>query len=171
MRSSSAEMPHPQIMDRPFACRWCVPEQPQRALTRCAGRDSWRTHRDEWQHWIDEDWDCQDTRQEVLIEESIVAPTLDIRGCRVLSGMWRERYTGVVFTHPGDLDIDHRVPLSHAHRSGGWSWMRHGNVPMRTISTILSTWWRSVPARIAAKAIAAPMRGGPRLETTVQIRG
>lgn len=78
--------------------------------------------RDEWQHWIDEDRDCQDTRQEVLIEESLVTPTLDTRGCRVLSGLWRDEYTGLLFTDPSDLDIDHRVPLANAHRSGGWPW-------------------------------------------------
>jgi hypothetical protein len=78
--------------------------------------------RDEWQHWIDEDGDCQDTRQEVLIDESLVTPTLDPRGCRVVSGRWRDEYTGLPFTDPGDLDVDHRVPLANAHRSGGWAW-------------------------------------------------
>jgi hypothetical protein len=79
-------------------------------------------NRAEWQHWIDADGDCQDTRQEVLIEESLVAPTLDPRGCRVMSGMWRDEYTGSLFTDPGDLDIDHRVSLATAHRHGGWAW-------------------------------------------------
>lgn len=78
--------------------------------------------RTEWDLWIDADGDCQDTRQEVLIQESLVMVTLDPRGCRVLAGMWQDEYTGNVYTDPGDLDIDHRVPLANAHRSGGWQW-------------------------------------------------
>lgn len=78
--------------------------------------------RDEWQHWIDADGDCQDTRQEVLAEESLVPPTFDARNCRVLSGLWRDEYTGRHFTNPSDLEIDHRVPLANAHRNGGWIW-------------------------------------------------
>lgn len=78
--------------------------------------------RDEWQHWTDLDGDCQDTKQEVLIEESLIAPMLDARACRVVSGRWRDEYTGLVFTDPNALEIDHRVPLANAHRSGGWAW-------------------------------------------------
>jgi hypothetical protein len=78
--------------------------------------------RDDWQHWVDEDGDCQDTRQEVLIEESLIVPTLDRLGCRVVAGAWRDEYTGVLYNDPSDLDIDHRVPLANAHRSGGWAW-------------------------------------------------
>ncbi len=78
--------------------------------------------RADWQHWVDEDGDCQDTRQEVLIDESLIPPTLDTRGCRVVAGRWRDEYTGAVYTDPSDLDVDHRVPLANAHRSGGWVW-------------------------------------------------
>jgi hypothetical protein len=78
--------------------------------------------RSEWQLWIDADSDCQDTRQEVLIEESLIAPTLDPRGCRVLAGRWLDAYTGAVYTDPAELEVDHRVPLANAHRSGGWAW-------------------------------------------------
>jgi hypothetical protein len=78
--------------------------------------------RGDWQHWIDADGDCQDTRQEVLIDESLIATTLDPRGCRVVTGRWRDEYTGAVHTDPGELEIDHRVPLANAHRSGGWAW-------------------------------------------------
>jgi len=72
--------------------------------------------------WRDEDEDCQDTRQEVLIAESLQPPEMDDRGCRVVSGRWFDSYTGQTFTDPGDLDIDHIVPLAEAHRSGGDEW-------------------------------------------------
>lgn len=79
--------------------------------------------RAEWQHWIDDDGDCQDTRQEVLIEEATSSITYtDSRQCRVASGTWIGPYTGEEFTDPGRLDIDHMVPLANAHKSGGWAW-------------------------------------------------
>lgn len=58
----------------------------------------------------------------MLIAESIISPTLEPRGCRVTSGLWRDDYTGALFTDPSDLDVDHRVPLANAHRSGGSAW-------------------------------------------------
>ena len=82
------------------------------------------TTADDWPQWADQDGDCQDTRQEVLIEESLIAPALDARGCRVIAGRWRDEYTGAVYTDPDDVEIDHRVPLANAHRSGGWAWDR-----------------------------------------------
>ena len=39
--------------------------------------------RGDWKHWVDEDGDCQDARQEVLIAESLVAVTYETdRKCR-----------------------------------------------------------------------------------------
>ena len=79
--------------------------------------------RGDWRHWIDEDADCQDARQEVLLEESEVTVTYeDSRQCRVEMGLWTGLYTGEEFTDPKDLDIDHMVPLANAHRSVGWAW-------------------------------------------------
>ncbi len=75
-----------------------------------------------YRHWIDEDRDCQNTRQEVLIKESTVQVTLDPRGCKVVAGLWDDPYTGRVFTDPGLLDIDHLIPLAEVHRSGGDKW-------------------------------------------------
>ncbi len=79
--------------------------------------------RDDWRHWTDEDRDCQNTRHEVLIEESrtdVVYKTGE--QCKVKAGEWYGAYTGVVVTDPAKLDIDHFVPLANAHKSGGWSW-------------------------------------------------
>jgi hypothetical protein len=78
--------------------------------------------RDLYRHWTDADGDCQDARQEVLIAESLVPPTLEPDGCRVAAGRWHDPYTGAVVTDPGDLDVDHLIPLAEAHRSGADTW-------------------------------------------------
>ena len=75
-----------------------------------------------YKHWIDEDSDCQDTRQEVLISESIELVVLDERGCKVISGLWNDQFTGNTYTDPSDLDIDHIIPLKEVHVSGGYAW-------------------------------------------------
>ena len=81
--------------------------------------------RDHWGRWRDEDGDCQDTRQEVLLEESLVDVDFkSAEACRVATGRWLAPFTGAVITDPGKLDIDHMVPLANAHRSGGWDWPR-----------------------------------------------
>ncbi len=79
--------------------------------------------RSDWKHWTDENGDCQDARQEVLIAESLVPVTYKTdRECRVETGQWYGAFTGVYVEDPGDLDIDHLVPLKNAHLSGGWRW-------------------------------------------------
>ena len=79
--------------------------------------------RGDWKHWVDEDGDCQDTRQEVLVAESLDQVTFETdRECRVETGRWFGAFTGVYVDDPGDLDIDHLVPLKNAHLSGGWRW-------------------------------------------------
>ena len=78
--------------------------------------------RNDWGSWTDADGDCQDTRQEVLIAEGVNLTYADANQCRVASGEWTGSYTGQIFTDPGDLDIDHMVPLRNAHDSGGSDW-------------------------------------------------
>ena len=79
-------------------------------------------NRNDWGSWTDADGDCQDTRQEVLIAEGANLTYTDANQCRVASGEWTGVYTGQIFTDPGDLDIDHMVPLRNAHNSGSSGW-------------------------------------------------
>ena len=79
--------------------------------------------RGEWRHWTDEDGDCQDSRQEVLIAESLVEVTYeDDRQCRVEWGRWWAPHLGHHLENPRHIDVDHHVPLKNAHISGGWAW-------------------------------------------------
>ncbi len=84
-----------------------------------------RYSRKDWPHWIDSDRDCQDTRQEILIATS-KAPVRfkNARRCTVTHGQWYDVYTGKVFTRASDVDIDHIVPLAHAHRHGASNWTK-----------------------------------------------
>lgn len=81
-------------------------------------------HREAFGDWVDADHDCQNTRQEVLIAESLEPVVFDEHHCKVKSGRWICPYTGHVFTDPKQLDIDHLVPLAEAHRTGAWAWDR-----------------------------------------------
>ena len=68
---------------------------------------------------MDADGDCQDARQEVLVEKSVgIIIFTDVGQCRVASGKWLAPFTGTIVTDPSKLDIDHLVPLANAHRSG-----------------------------------------------------
>ena len=82
--------------------------------------------RGDWRHWTDADGDCQNTRAETLIAESrapvAFAPRDDNDRCRVIRGRWLGPWSGEVFTDAGEVDIDHHVPLGHAHEAGGWQW-------------------------------------------------
>ena len=78
--------------------------------------------RDSWNHWTDADWDCQNTRHEVLVATSDVQPVLTADGCSAVSGSWLDPYTGRTWSQAALVQIDHVVALANAHRSGGWAW-------------------------------------------------
>lgn len=101
-------------------------------------------------HWIDEDKDCQNTRAEILIRDTRSdikfkrvsgyydknVANLGRRGvfyknnkpiqkpCNVTYGKWIDPYSNKVFTKASDLDIDHIIPLKHAHDHGAYKWSR-----------------------------------------------
>ena len=74
--------------------------------------------RDLFEHWVDADGDCQDTREEVLVAESRTR----IKGCTVTTGRWFSWYDGETWTQASDVDIDHLVPLKEAWDSGARGW-------------------------------------------------
>ncbi|MBG6098344.1 HNH endonuclease family protein [Nocardioides luteus] len=75
--------------------------------------------REKFNHWVDADGDCQDARNEVLLEES----RKKVRGrCEVSRGTWLSTYDGVTLKRPGGLDIDHMVPLKESWESGADAW-------------------------------------------------
>lgn len=76
--------------------------------------------RDFFQHWIDADSDGCNTRREVLINESTSEPQIGER-CAVF-GSWVSLYDNRRVSDPGELDIDHMVPLAEAWRSGAYQW-------------------------------------------------
>ena len=78
--------------------------------------------RELFRHWIDADRDRCTTRQEVLIAESLTPAQVDAFGCAVIAGDWFSAFDGLTHTDPGDLDIDHLVPLKEAWDSGAYAW-------------------------------------------------
>ena len=78
--------------------------------------------------WRDNDRDGQDERQETLIRyhdgRKGAVLVLEPSGDRVESGLWFCRFTGEWFMDPGDMDIDHFVPLKAAWLAGAHAWDR-----------------------------------------------
>ena len=87
-----------------------------------SSEDSTYNRDDYLPYWADADGDCINTRHEVLILESRVPVTMTENGCSVALGEWYDPLTNQTFTDPSDVDIDHHVALSEAHRSGAAEW-------------------------------------------------
>jgi hypothetical protein len=78
--------------------------------------------RDDWPTWSDADGDGCNGREEVLLRQAEGPVQVDPVGCTIIAGDWIDPYTGELLTDPADIQIDHVVPLSEAHRSGGYRW-------------------------------------------------
>lgn len=82
-----------------------------------------------FQHWIDANGDCQNTRTEVLIAESRVTPTYTTSShCAVSRGKWYSWYDGKTWYYPADVDIDHVIPLKEAWESGARYWSSYNRM-------------------------------------------
>jgi hypothetical protein len=65
------------------------------------------------------------SQQEFLITESLVPVGIQETSSgkrKVTGGLWVGPYTGQVITNPGELQIDHMIPLKEAHISGARDW-------------------------------------------------
>lgn len=79
--------------------------------------------------WIDSDQDCQYTRAEILIRSSQTPVTFrNGKTCTVDSGLWLDPYSGATHRAAAELEIDHFVPVSEAHKSGAWKWTQEKRI-------------------------------------------
>ena len=82
-------------------------------------------NRSDWPHWSDNDGDCQNTRHELLLSQSLTEVTFKTEDeCIVMYGSWYDNYSGNAFNDSKELDLDHVVPLKFAHGHGGDTWPR-----------------------------------------------
>ena len=78
--------------------------------------------RDLYEHWSDDDGDCQNVRHELLQTLSTGAVTFNQNGCLVRTGRWYDPFSDQYFFNSSDVDVDHVVPLYWAHQRGGYLW-------------------------------------------------
>ena len=74
----------------------------------------------DWNHWVG--FPCN-TRDNVLILNGKNVKK-DAKTCNVVSGTWKDKYTGKTLTDPGKIDIDMIVPIQYASSHGGANWTK-----------------------------------------------
>jgi len=94
--------------------------------------ESARYNRKEWKHWSAQNGNtCWNTREQALYNQGKDVVLLDKnkkettdinKACSIKSGTWVDPYSGETFTNPGDLDVDHTVPLKAAAKMGAQEW-------------------------------------------------
>lgn len=90
------------------------------SCTTLATTSSYR--RSEWGGWSHKEHNCQNTRHEILAARSLKPVTFSKKGCKVSEGAWDDYYYPETLSKTSDVDIDHLVPLKHAHENGGSHW-------------------------------------------------
>lgn len=94
--------------------------------------DDVKYNRKDWKHWSAQNGNtCWNTREQALYNQGKDVVLLDKnkkettdinKACYIKSGVWVDPYSGETFTKPGDLDVDHTVPLNAAAKMGAQSW-------------------------------------------------
>ena len=79
--------------------------------------------RSQFKHWSDLDKNGCNTRNDVIIAEALVKPTVD-KSCKIVknTGKWYSPYDNTTITNFSALDVDHFVPLAESWDSGAKSW-------------------------------------------------
>lgn len=78
--------------------------------------------RNAFEHWVDTDKDCLNTRHELLAKLSTGPVHYSKSRCTVMHGRWLDPYTGSILTESKQVDIDHLVPLKWAWDHGAHLW-------------------------------------------------
>jgi hypothetical protein len=110
--------------------------------------------RKDWPHWSDADTDCQNTRQEILIQRSSIPVRLNKKGCTVVSGRWDDFYYPEILTLAKEVDVDHLIPLKHAHDVGGAGWTKEAREKFANDPENLVITFKSYNRAKGAKTIA-----------------
>ena len=85
--------------------------------------------RTQFADWLDIDGNGCDTRDEVLIVESL--QRVHTRAtCDMTGGRWISTFDGQEFSDPSGMDIDHMVPLAEAWGSGANAWSTKTRAPL-----------------------------------------
>lgn len=111
--------------------------------------------------WKDLDQDCLDTRNEILIRDSVDQVELSYSGCDVKRGRWVLPFSGQVVTNPHYIDIDHIVPLKWAWDNGANNWTRGERVKFANDQTNLIV---TSPSVNRSKGSRSPFEWMPPLE-------
>lgn len=86
--------------------------------------------RSEFGHgWADSDKDCQNSRMETLISQSVGQIRYKTaKQCQVIAGKWISSFTGETIYNASDIDIDHVVALKWAWNHGANNWTKDKRV-------------------------------------------
>ena len=91
---------------------------------------STKYNRSEFGHgWGDSDKDCQNSRMETLISQSVGQIRYKTaKQCQVIAGKWISPFTGEAIYKASDIDIDHVVALKWAWKHGANNWSKDKRV-------------------------------------------